>query len=202
MPRKTPIAGKGEQTRQKIVEAAAAMFNQKGFEGASLGELMTATGLEKGGIYRHFTGKEELAAEAFDYTWAVARELRMQGIAEEKTGLGKIRRYIANFVAYRSPVPGGCCILNTAVDADDGNPILRDRVTKALEGWISRLQTYLRLAAKQGELRPGVDTKAVATMVIATLEGALMMSRLEKSDRALKGVEKYLYSWLDREVAA
>ena len=60
---------KGEQTRRKIVEAAAPIFNKRGYEGSSLNDLMEATGLKKGGIYRHFSSKEELAAEAFDYTW-------------------------------------------------------------------------------------------------------------------------------------
>jgi AcrR family transcriptional regulator len=59
---------KGEQTRQRIVAEAAPVFNQRGYEGSSLADLMKATGLKKGGIYRHFSSKEELAAEAFDYT--------------------------------------------------------------------------------------------------------------------------------------
>src|ERR1700689_4577207 len=67
---------KGEQTRRKIVAAAAPIFNQHGYEGSSLADLMAATGLKKGGIYRHFASKEELAAEAFDYTWRAAREAR------------------------------------------------------------------------------------------------------------------------------
>ena len=48
------------------MEAAAPIFNQHGYEGSSLNDLMEATGLKKGGIYRHFASKEELAAEAFD----------------------------------------------------------------------------------------------------------------------------------------
>jgi hypothetical protein len=45
---------KGEQTRQEIIRKAAPIFNQKGYEGAALSDLMRATGLEKGGICRHF----------------------------------------------------------------------------------------------------------------------------------------------------
>ncbi len=59
---------KGEQTRQDIIRKAAPIFNQKGYDGAALSDLMRATGLEKGGIYRHFSSKEALAAEAFDWT--------------------------------------------------------------------------------------------------------------------------------------
>jgi AcrR family transcriptional regulator len=60
---------KGEETRQTIVEKAAALLNQRGFSGFSMSALMEATGLEKGGIYRHFDSKEQLASEAFEYAW-------------------------------------------------------------------------------------------------------------------------------------
>ena len=50
---------KGEQTRQRIVKEAAPIFNRRGYEGSSLSDLMKATGLKKGGIYRHFSSKEE-----------------------------------------------------------------------------------------------------------------------------------------------
>ena len=54
---------KGQQTRRKIIEAAAPIFNKRGYEGSSLNDLMAATGLKKGGIYRHFSSKEELLVE-------------------------------------------------------------------------------------------------------------------------------------------
>src|SRR3984957_15247277 len=62
---------KGEQTRQEIIRKAAPIFNQKGYEGATVSDLMRATGLEKGGIYRHFGSKQELAGDAFDYAWKI-----------------------------------------------------------------------------------------------------------------------------------
>ena len=52
---------KGEATRQDIIRKSAPIFNRKGYSGAALSDLMRATGLEKGGIYRHFESKEELA---------------------------------------------------------------------------------------------------------------------------------------------
>ena len=73
---------KGEDTRREIVEKAAPLFNQKGFEGTSLSDLMRVTGLQKGGIYRHFSSKEELAGEAFDYAWQKAVERRLEGVDE------------------------------------------------------------------------------------------------------------------------
>ncbi len=184
---------KGEQTRKKIVAAAAPIFNQNGYEGSSLNDLMKATGLKKGGIYRHFSSKEELAAEAFDYTWDAAWNARLLHLDEQ---------LIANFADYRSPIAGGCPILNTATDADDGNPVLRARVAKALRSWLVRLQTILQQAQERGETRPRVDPEVVATLIVASLEGALMMSRLQRNDKALRRVQAHLNHYLENEVAS
>lgn len=193
---------KGEQTRRKIVEAAAPIFNKQGYKGSSLNDLMEATGLKKGGIYRHFSSKEELAAEVFDYTWEAAWNARLLHVDEKANGIEKLKQLIANFVDHRSPVAGGCPILNTAIDADDGNPVLRARVAKALRSWLTRLQTIVKQAKEHGETRAGVDPKTVATLIVATLEGALMMSRLERSDEPLRRVQQHLKRYLDKEISA
>jgi TetR/AcrR family transcriptional repressor of nem operon len=193
---------KGEQTRRRIVEAAAPIFNKQGYEGSSLNDLMEATGLKKGGIYRHFSTKEELAAEAFDYTWEAAWNARLLHVEEKSGGIEKLKQLIGNFVDYRSPVPGGCPILNTATDADDGNPVLRARAARALRSWLSRLRTIVEQAQERGETRLGVDPKVVATLIVASLEGALMMSRLQRNDEALRRVQSHLNQYLDNDVAA
>ena len=193
---------KGEQTRRKIVEAAAPLFNKRGYEGSSLSDLMEATGLKKGGIYRHFSSKEELAAEAFDYTWEAAWNSRLLHVDEKSNGIEKLKQLIANLVEHRSPVAGGCPILNTAIDADDGNPVLRTHVAKALRSWLSRLQTIVDRAQARGETQPAVDPKAVATLIVAALEGALMMSRIQRNDDALRRIRAHLNRYLDDEVAA
>ena len=192
---------KGEQTRRKIVEAAAPIFNKRGYEGSSLSDLMQATGLKKGGIYRHFSSKEELAAEAFDYTWDAAWNARLLHVDERSNGIEKLKLLIANFVGLRSPVGGGCPILNTAVDSDDGNPVLRTHVAKALRSWTTRLETIVEQAQKRGETQPRVDPKAVATLIVAALEGALMMSRVQRNDDALRRIQTHLNWYLDHEVA-
>ena len=69
---------KGRATRQRVIAQAAPVFNQHGFAGTTLSELMEATGLQKGGIYRHFAGKEQLALEAFDHAHEVAMRLRFE----------------------------------------------------------------------------------------------------------------------------
>jgi TetR/AcrR family transcriptional regulator, transcriptional repressor for nem operon len=193
---------KGEQTRRRIVAQAAPIFNQRGYEGSSLADLMKATGLGKGGIYRHFSSKEELAAEAFDYTWAEARRVRLPEVDPGADAIGWLKQLIANFIDRKSPVGGGCPLLNTATEADDGNPVLRARVSRALRAWVVRLQSVVEDGVTRGEIRPDVDPKQVATLIVATLEGGLMMSRLERSEETLRRVQQHLNRYLDTEVVA
>ena len=84
---------------------------------------------------------------------------------------------------------------------DIPNPVLRAHVTKALRSWLSRLQTIVDLAQARGETQPGVDPKAVGTLIVASLEGALMMRRIQRSDQALQRVQAHLNRHLDEEVA-
>src|ERR1700680_2024318 len=85
---------------------------------------------------------------------------------------------------------------------DIPNPFLRAHVTKALRSSLSRLQTIVDQAQARAETQPGVDPKAVATLVVASLEGALMMRRIQRSDEALRRVQAHLNRYLDDEVAA
>lgn len=191
---------KGDETRQRIITNAAAIFNQHGFEGGSISELMKATGLKKGGIYRHFSSKEELAAEAFHYAWKAATQARMHDLAEVPNSVDKLKQFIANFIERRPSVPGGCPALNTAVEADDGNLLLRGLALQAFRGWRDRLRSMIDAGIKRCEIRRGVDAKALATLIISSLEGALMISRLEKRQDALTSVRLYLESYLETAV--
>jgi len=188
---------KGDGTRQRIIEQAAGMFNQRGYEGSSLSVLMEATGLQKGGIYRHFTSKEELAAEAFDYAWGAAREVRLHDLDPNSPAIDQIKQLISNFVDRRGPVPGGCPLLNTAVDSDDGNLMLRERARKALADWKRRLVKMMKTGMAGGEIAPEAEPGCIATLIISSLEGALMISRLDETSAALQVVKCHLNSVLD-----
>lgn len=191
---------KGERTRQEIIRKAAPIFNQRGYDGAVLSDLMRATGLEKGGIYRHFSSKEALAAEAFDYAWKETLHARIHDLDTISNTVDRLKQLVANFVERRGTIPGGCPLLNTAIDTDDGNSVLRERARKALRGWRSYLVSMINAGIKAREIRPRVDAKKLATLVISSLEGGIMVYRLERNDEALRGIQAHLDSYLETEV--
>jgi TetR/AcrR family transcriptional regulator, transcriptional repressor for nem operon len=193
---------KGERTRERIIRQAAPLFNQRGYEGSSMNEIMAATALEKGGIYRHFRSKQELAAEAFDYAWAEAVKARRHDIDTVANSVDKLKRYVANFVERRGSVPGGCPLLNTAMDSDDGNAVLRTRARCALENWQNSLSSIVAQGIKKGEIRRQVSKTKLANLMIATLEGAVMIGRLEQSLDALRDAQTHLNNYLETKVRA
>lgn len=176
---------KGELTRQRIIEIAAPLFNQRGYAGCSMQNILLATGLKKGGVYRHFGSKEKLAAEAFRYALARAVKLRMPPASSILSAVERLHRLVEQFVEEPSPVPGGCPILNAAIDADDGNPRLRELARKGLKNWRERISRIVQDGISHREIREDVDPRSFANTIIATLEGALMIGRLERSKNAL-----------------
>src|SRR5260370_5950007 len=135
---------KGEQTRGEIIRKAAPLLNQRGYDGAAWPDLMRATGLEKGGIYRHFKNKQQLAAEAFDYAWKLAIDTRFEGTQDIPNTVDRLKRLVRNFLERRSgPVPGRCPLLNTAIDADHGNPQLRSRERRVLDSRLGLLRSII-----------------------------------------------------------
>lgn len=196
----TPKTTKGERTRRRIVERTASVFNTLGYSGSSMGDLVRASGLKKGGLYNHFSGKEELALEAFDHAAALVGErfrMAMEGLD------GATDRLFAVVDAFGAlvedpPVAGGCPVLNTAVESDDAYPALKERAKGAMEGWLRLIGHLVKEGVARGELRPETDPRTVASVVVAALEGAPVLSKLyddpEHMRRAVDHLKAYLGS--------
>jgi len=194
---------KGEQTRREIIRKAAPIFNQKGYDGAALSDLMRATGLEKGGIYRHFESKQQLAGEAFEHAWKMAMDARFEGTQEIPNTVDRLKQIVRNFRDRRAGlVPGGCPLLNTAIDSDDGNPQLRARARRALTWLLDHLQSIAEEGRKRSEVRSDVDSAKLATLIASTLEGSLMVSRLQRKEEPLDLACQHLEEYLETKVRA
>lgn len=189
--------GKGDTTRDRIVAAAAPLFNQKGFAGCSMQDIMAATGLEKGGLYRHFSSKEALAAEAFSFARSRSERLKIKASDAALSPLDRLRAAIGQFVDAQPNLPGGCPLMNTAIDSDDGNPALRELALEAFGDWRKRWTALVREAIRAGQIHSDAEPRQIANTLIATLEGALMLSRLENARTPLRDAAQSLHQLLD-----
>jgi TetR/AcrR family transcriptional regulator, transcriptional repressor for nem operon len=194
--------GRGTRTREHIIEQAAALFNRKGFAGASVSDIMSATGLQKGGIYRHFDSKEALAAEAFGYAVQRLAERFVLALAGKESARDRLVAILGVYAELPAdpPVPGGCPILNAGVEHDDGNPALREQVREAMDGLRRLVRHTIRRGLDRGEVRPGVDAEATANVIAAALQGGVLLGRLYDDPLPMRAVVTHLESYLESSV--
>lgn len=169
-----------ELTKEKILKQSGYLFNRQGYKATSLSDITSATGLTKGAIYRHFDNKDELEMESLSYLSSMMFEKLRQRIQAESTAPNKLKaicQFYKNYL-FSPEVQGGCPLLNAAVEADDNNPALRGRALTILDSLHQSLVGILANGIKYGQLRPDIDKDYYATVFIANLEGAIMMSKL------------------------
>ena len=191
---------KGEKTRQRVIETAAKVLNRHGYAGSGMSELMEATGLAKGGIYRHFESKEALAVEAFKYAFAEVLRLRFAGLEDVPNAVDKLVRFVEGYATVESPIPGGCPILNTGIENDDGNPALLKYAQDAFDTVVKRLARIIRDGQERKEIRAEVVPGELALFLYSSLEGGVFASRLQGSRQRLKTVGRYLVGFLEEQV--
>ena len=194
--------GKGEETRERILLRAARLFNEKGYFGASLADVMSVTGLQKGGLYNHFESKENLALEAFDFAVNLIGRRLEQALAGKKHAADRLLAILSVFRNYTvdPPVPGGCPVMNTAIEADDAHPALRARARAAMDNLRGLFRRILSKGIERKEIRSAVDPELAATLFIACLEGGIMLSKLYNDPVHVRRVTDYLVRYVDVEL--
>jgi AcrR family transcriptional regulator len=170
---------KAERTRKFIIESTAEIFNRKGFSGTSLSDLTEATGLTKGSIYGNFENKEEVALAVFDFNYSIIRSLIREELSKVSAPRDKLMVYANVYQTInRSPDDrGGCPILNTAVEADDTNYLLKNKAAQAIVGWADNLSAIMESGIQSGVFKADIKVRQLALTIIALVEGGLMIAR-------------------------
>lgn len=179
---------KAERTRQFIIEKTAVIFNKKGYAGTSLSDLTEATGLTKGSIYGNFDGKQEVALAVFDYNYARVSDRIQQLVIKETSFYDKLMVYTKVYSSTALADRGGCAILNTAIEADDTNPLLKDKAAKAVTKWRKNLTDLINGGITAGEFKADLDVNQSALSIIALIEGGIMIAKVTNSKASLESV--------------
>lgn len=169
-----------------------------------MADIMAATGLKKGGIYNHFASKDDLAIAAFDYSVQKAGQLHLRAIRRARHSPAQLQAMVHSFVAHFDEICawGGCPLMNTLLDSDDGHPQLQARVRMAMDQWRCLIKKIVQRGIDRGELAPPTNPDAVATIVIAVLEGALALARLYSDRVHLDDAKAHLDAYIHSLTAA
>jgi TetR/AcrR family transcriptional repressor of nem operon len=191
---------KSERTRQYIIEKTAPLFNTKGFDGTTLADLTKATGLTKGALYGNFPDKDAIAQEAFRWSIAKVKSLVQQELQDAKTYKQQLTALVEFFARYVStpPIPGGCPLLNTAIEADDHRTSMRKVVARELVMTVEFIAGLLEKGIEAGEFQKNVRSRELAYTFFCAIEGALMFSRVERSREPMDIVVQHCKKILDQ----
>jgi TetR/AcrR family transcriptional regulator, transcriptional repressor for nem operon len=174
-----------EDTRRKLLEAAFAEFHLHGFQAASLDAIVERAGVTKGALYHHFPHKSALGHAVID---EVVREPLLEaylGPLEQSTGdplaaiQHTLRRRADDFVA--GGIELGCPLNNLTQEMSPLDEEFRARVAAMLESWTDAYARALDRAQQQGFIRPNVETRPIAGLIVAAVEGSFGVAKAAQS---------------------
>ena len=190
---------KGEETRQFIIEKAAPIFNTKGIAATSMSDIMEATKLSKGSMYVHFENKEVLACAAVDHNMKILNTKLQNALAKSKTSKEVLFAYIDFFSdPTHPPVIGGCPLLNFGTEADDTNPIVKEKVNNVIKQGQQLLSGAIEKGIENKEFKPDFNPSEFATAMFGMLEGGHLMSRVSGNNDKMKIVVKTLKNLIEQ----
>ena len=179
-------ASETAEKHTKALQAASRLFRERGFSGASISEIMMATGLTHGSFYNHFDSKEDLLAEAFAHASDQSLTALEKFASSEEGKQEMFREYLSS--EHRDD-PGDGCIMAALATGFKTQPKTRNVMTIHVES----------LIVKFGEKFPWSSRRKArkqAIQALATMVGALILARVvddsQLSNEILKTSLEYL----------
>lgn len=163
------------QTRERLIDAAAEVFESKGYEGATVAEIASKAGLTTGAIYAHYTGKAELLVDA------IREHGERATAAIFDSGSVSGSRTILEVLAGRLLLRGDADskLLMEAVLASRRDPDLNTVVADALSDNVEFMRTLLIAGQDSGELADDVDAAAAAHFMLMVGLGSMLIGNLD-----------------------
>ncbi|MER5310931.1 ScbR family autoregulator-binding transcription factor [Streptomyces sp. NPDC002773] len=157
------------RTRRAILEAASIVFEKRGFAAAPLSEIIAVSGATKGALYFHFSSKEELARGVIEAQFSALAELQLEGSPLQQAI--DSTHAVAHALQHVPLVRAGIRLVieQGSFTEPDPEPYLR---------WVEPAQALLEEARTEGELRPEVDVRAVAQLIVALFTGTQLMAQV------------------------
>jgi TetR/AcrR family transcriptional regulator, transcriptional repressor for nem operon len=181
-----PRTGRGRASRERIVEGAADLFAERGIAGTSVDEVLAAAGAGKGQFYHYFRGRDELAAAAVGYRCAQVVDGLTQALGDVSS-LAGLEQALAGFIAgFEQAGLPGCPIGTLAAEVAGRNEAARLQAAAGFDAWERLLAGALERMRQRGELRADAQPAVVATGLLASIEGGMVLSQARKDVASLR----------------
>lgn len=171
------------QHKENLVRTAMRLFRRQGYASTGLQQILTESGAPKGSLYHYFpNGKEALGQAAVELAGELISEM-LAGLAERhKQPKAFVKAYCDVMAGWmeESEFRSGCPIATTMLETAPHSPALTAAGARAIDRWIDIVAPVFasaRLSQREAEVR--------AQLLIATMEGALLLARIRRSTRPI-----------------
>lgn len=199
----SPALSKGDQTRDRLIQLGAGLARVDGLEGLTIGNLASAAGMSKSGVFAHFGSREDLQLCILDAASQAFSDLVFRPALRERRGLPRLKTIARNWLAFLRGMgsdEGGCIMMAAASEYDDRPGPVRDRVQTMQRRLRSELERAVQMAIDAGDLRADSDAAQFAFELYALVLGTHHDLRLFGSEAAAPRAERAFEALLKRHL--
>jgi AcrR family transcriptional regulator len=175
------LTHKGARTRARIVEAAAALIHEHGVAGTTLEDVKVAAEVSGSQMYHYFPDKNELVQAVIDYQ-AETIVTQQRHALTSANGVEAWRDMVIS-EAQRTEGKGGCPLGSLGGQLAESDPEARSLIAAGFEQWAAAISDGLRSRHADGKLPSDIDPEDLATTLLATLQGGLLLAQVQRSSR-------------------
>ncbi|MFD6467021.1 ScbR family autoregulator-binding transcription factor [Streptomyces goshikiensis] len=159
---------RGNRSRRSILEAAARVFDERGYDAASTNEILASTGLTRGALYHHFPSKEAIASAL------VAAQSEALVVPDQPVKLQAVIDLTLEFARRLQHDP----VLRASVRLAVEQTSFSRPAQTPYEQSNATILDLLRQAREQGEVLPGVDLQEATSTIVGAFTGLQVMSQV------------------------
>ena len=178
------LTAKGARTRARIVQEAAALIHERGVAGATLEDVRAAAGVSGSQMTHYFADKNELVQAVIDYQADTIVKHNRQALGSPK-GVEAWRKMVVTGVR-STQGKGGCALGSLGGQLAENDPEARALIAAGFDQWAATISDGLRSLHADGKLPSDIDPDDLATTLLATLQGGLLLAQVQRSTRPLE----------------
>jgi TetR/AcrR family transcriptional repressor of nem operon len=184
-----------KSTRDNIVETARSLFFEQGYNATGIAQILAKSGAHSGSLYHFFPAKEDLLLAVLSQYKEMLLPMVIDPARERVAE--PIDRIFSVLHGYRLLLEAtdfrlGCPIGNLALEVSNSHPNPRALIKENFDGWLLEVEKLIEEA--RGYLPANVDSARLAMLLLAMMEGAVMLARtyrsLEPFDQAVIGLRE------------
>lgn len=175
-------------TKERLIDAAYRLALRKGFDRTAVSEVVAEADVQRGSLYHYFPGKSDLGLAVLARNRSAFMAMLDSVLSPARAPADALKAFFDVVLERhrKTGFVGGCLWGNTALEMSDTNPAYTKVVAEVFAAWHGKIEAVIRRGQDQGKFRTDVAAGDLARLIVAGIEGGIMMSRLTKSARPLK----------------